>query len=265
MRWLSIHRVLAKGWGAVFRDRREFVRLAALPALLWLFVKALGALLPAQDGGPTLLDLLASAILTLFVIDWFRFSLAAGVTPAGADALTLAEVRAHPARSFRRGGRVVATVVLRIVMVVLAGTAILLPPTFVLAAGSLAVSGQLGNQAATGAAVSMAMPLAALLASPLLVRFYVYYAALAAGRSDVRARDVWRWSQGKSLWLLALLGLSLGPGIAALWLAAQVTGYGAVAAYIMAMPVFFLSLGVMASVTAKAIAGLVLPPVINAG
>src|SRR3546814_1634893 len=118
-------------------------------------------------------------------------------------------VMAHPGQSLNQGGRMLARVALRVVVVVLAGTAILLPPTLVLAAGTLAVSGQLGDQAATGAAVSWAMPLAAVLASPLLVRFYVYYAALAAGRDDVRARDVWRWAQGKSLRLLVLLALAL--------------------------------------------------------
>src|SRR3546814_15561419 len=59
-------------------------------------------------------------------------------------------VMAHPGQSLNQGGRMLARVALRVVVVVLAGTAILLPPTLVLAAGTLAVSGQLGDQAATG-------------------------------------------------------------------------------------------------------------------
>lgn len=158
-----------------------------------------------------------------------------------------------------------ARILVRITVVVLAVSVILLPPTVVLAAGMLAVMDQLGNQAATGQAVAAAMPLAALLASPLLVRFYIYYAALAAGRPDVGARDVWRWSRGKSLGLLALLALALAPGVLALMLVGTLgEGAGLLANFlmhVMAVPLLFLSLGVMASVTAKAIAGLVLPPV----
>lgn len=269
--WVSVYRLVGRGWGVVFLHRDAFIRLAALPALLWLFVKALGALLPNAVGGVSPLGILSGAILTLFVVDWFRFSLRAGAgtaTAPGADPLSLFEAVSHPARTFGQGGRMLARGflygVIRVAVVVLAGTAILLPPTLVLAAGSLAVTGQLGDHVAAGRAVSWALPVAALLASPLLVRFYIYYAALAAGRPDVRARDAWRWSRGKSLWLLALLALSLAPGVAAVTLAGVVTGFAAVAAHVVALPLFFLSLGVMATVTARAVAGLVVLPIIPA-
>lgn len=273
--WLSVHGLVGRGWGFVFLNRHECIRRAALPALLWLFVKALAAVLPVAGGGLSPLDLLASAILTLFVIDWFRFSLRAGAVPGVMTAKSGA-APLSPAAAGGRGERRLAPthqtlkrlangflrVAGRVIVVVLAGTAILLPPTIVLAAGSLAMTGQLGNEAAANEAVSMAMPIAALLASPLLVRFYIYYAALAAGREDVRARDVWRWSRGKSLWLLGVLALALLPAVAASALAGSLTGLAAVLAYLGTMPVFFLSLAVMATVTARAIAGLVVLPVV---
>ncbi len=250
----SVIEMTRRSWGFVLENQSDFIRKAALPGLAWLFLAVLLAAIPNIDESLPFLSVISNVILAVFLADWFRFTLRLG--PAKSPAFDLLR---NPMALLKVVGRIV----LRIAVVVIVASVILLPLTILFAAGTLIATGNLDDPAALDRVVSLAMPLSALVMSPLLVRFYVYYAALAAGRNDLSARDIWRWSRGRSLRLLGLLALSLGPAVLTLYIVDHIASQGLVVipVYVLALPVVFVSLAVLASTTARAMASLVVPPV----
>lgn len=245
---ISIGQSVSRGWEFVLGHRARLVRMAALPAALWFMLELLQVAVP---GEPVVLSSFGGLVLSLFAIDWFRFVLGHSGGQSGGPAI-------DPAGMVRRTVRVS----LRVGAVVILVSLILLPPTLVMAAGVIAFAGAPMTDQAIVTAVGKAMPVAMVLVSPLLVRFYAYYAVVAAGRRDLRLADIWRWAQGKSLGLLAVVALALAPGLMMIT-GASALGGGvlSLAGYAFAAPVLFISVAVMATVTARAMSGLIVPPV----
>src|SRR5690606_31727104 len=106
-------------------------------ALVWLCLMLLVALWPEASDGFPILKLLPNIALALFVADWFRYSLRLAPLKAGSTLFS----EANPRRLARNIGRMA----FRIAVVVVICTAVLIPPTMVLAAGTLAIYGGLDN------------------------------------------------------------------------------------------------------------------------
>lgn len=239
----SAFQTVARGWEFVIRQRRAALRIGILPVVLWVLLALAGLAAPSPL---PLAGVLADCLVVMFAIAWFRFVL--GLKPPAAR-------KPSPYGLLRIAARVAVVVPL--------ATLILLPPTLVLAGANLALIDAPYHGQALERAVDLAIPVALLLTSPLLVRFVAYYAAIAAGREDIRARDIWRWSRGNGLALAMILLLSLLPAFVALGGLRLVAGEPLLLALglIGAGPVLFASAAVMAAALARAMGGLLVLPV----
>ncbi|MEX1147610.1 MAG: hypothetical protein WEB93_04425 [Sphingomonadales bacterium] len=250
---LSIFQSIPRGWQFLKRHRTELVQAAMLPAFLWLSLKSLpldgtldaitaatGLLLPSTD-------LLANLVLAVFALNWFRFAVGRNTRPKAATWSGFVPFTGMVLGTALRAGLIVAGASVALVL-----------PTIVIALALMAS----GMVAVVADAVSVAFPLALVALSPLLIRFYAYYAALAAGRHDVRLRDAWRWMRGRSLGLLMLVGGVLAPAFAGLGVVEGLNlgliGYGLV------MPLVFAAVALATTATARAMGGLIAPPVLSA-
>lgn len=243
----STMNMVARAWTFVLANRTRMAREAAVPALLWLMLKII---LVVKGDAPALLHSLTDLLLILFALDWFRFALGHRLNPS------------RRGLTWKGRMRCIMLMIARSGSMILLSTVILLPPTFVIAFLMLAGLDLMPSPEVIPQVVSFALPVAVALASPLLVRFYVYSVALLAGREDVGARDVWRWSRGKGVRLAALMALSLAPGVAMITLAGTMPDHPIVMVigYAAAGLVLFLSIAVMATTTARSMAGLLIPP-----
>lgn len=240
---LSAFQMVSRGWAFVIHHRREALRMALLPAVLWLLLALLGT---AASSPLPMSGLLADCLVVMFAVAWFRFVLG----------LKSPAVRMPSPYGLLR-------VAARVAVVVPLAVLILLPPTLVLAGANLALSDAPFQGQAVERAVDLAIPVALLVTSPLLVRFVAYYAALAAGRNDIRARDIWRWSRGNGLALALVLLLPLLPALLVLGGLRLLAGEPMLLALgqIGAGPVLFASAAVMAAALARAMGGLLVRPV----
>ncbi|HEY8351621.1 MAG TPA: hypothetical protein VIK87_03665 [Sphingomonadales bacterium] len=240
------YELVARGWGFVLHERRAALRLAAWPAALWLAFSLLSRAAPSPI---SVFGLVADCLPVLFAVTWFRFVL--GFRRRAVPVPT-------PHGLLRAAGRVAVVVPLAVL--------ILLPPTLVLAGANLALTDAPFRGQAVERAVDLALPLALLITSPLLVRIVAYYAALAAGRDDIRARDIWRWSRGNGLTLVLVILLSLAPALVALGAVRLAGDLPAliVPLLVLAAPMVFLSVAVTAASLARAMGGLLVLPVTEA-
>lgn len=238
-----------RGWAFLKTHQMRFFQAAALPAVLWFLLKSL-------PFDPTLTlpssNTLANVVVGLFALSWFRFVVGGG------------QGREPQARRFAvPRGAVIGRFLARTCVIVVGVSVVLVIPTVMIALLLIYGGGAEAQnpEAVIRDAVSRAFPLAILLLSPLLVRLYAYYGALAAGRHDVSFRDAWQWMRGRSLGLLLLIGTVLAPAAFGLNLVEKL-GLGAFG-YGLAMPILFVSVALAATASARAMGGLIAVPVMS--
>jgi hypothetical protein len=236
--------------GAVFLGRHggALVASATVAAFLWVLLYQLGG----QQNGYTGV---AALVAVLYGLYWFR----------GAQAALPVE---PPVRRTDRGllSRALtwALVTLRSLTVSALIIAVLTIPTVALAYARLASLDANTPEAATQA-VQWALPVAAAIGSPLLIRLYLYYLALASGRQDLGLADVWQWGRGNSLRVLLLLAAPLVPALwlkNALWDLDQGWGLAAATFHYMGALVFFMALALAAAGMARALAAMSEPALV---
>lgn len=240
---------------AVGVNLQSGVRLLGKQGALFRVTMGVAALLWALAHQHGQAGTLGAVVASLFGLFWFRRALAAqgaqspsSVAPSGLDPLR------------RLTGWGVVTVRSLGVSVLIVAT--LTVPTMALAYARIMTLGA-DTVAETTAAVHWALPIAAVAVSPLLIRLYLYYAALAAGRRDVGLADVWRWGRGNSWRILALVALPLIPAFAikTVCLAlAQSAGVLAMGLRFVAALALFAGLAWAAAALARALSGLLTSP-----
>lgn len=238
--------------GAVFLGKRggALVATATLAAFLWVFIHQLGAQHNGYAG-------VGALVVGLYGLYWFR----------GAQA-------ALPQLSpvMERGGLLSRTVMwaavtVRSLTVSALIITVLTVPTVALAYARI-ISLGLDSPADATRAVQWALPLAAAIGSPILIRLYLYYLALAAGRQDLGLVDVWKRGRGNTLRILALLALPLAPALwfkNVLWgLGGPGQGWGLLSAtfHYMGALAFFIALALAAAGLARALAAMYETPLL---
>ena len=204
-------------------------------AIAWVLLKAM------EHAGAPAAAVGGSLLCGLFAIFWFRRALAAAAAPV---------ITTSGRWSWRHAaGRSIGAGVLII--------AALTVPTVALAYARLLSQTPVPTPAEAKAAVDWALPIAAALASPILIRLYLYYAALAAGRRDISIADAWSWGRGNSLRLLALLAIPVLPLTAIAKSSGEFALPGAFAGGVL----MFVLLALASTLLARALAALVAAPV----
>lgn len=183
-----------------------------------------------------------SLLCGLFAIFWFRRALASAAVAPVKTAVGRWPWRHTAGRSLGAGALIIVALTV---------------PTVALAYARLLTQSPMPTPAETKAAVDWALPIAAALASPILIRLYLYYAALAAGRRDISIADAWAWGRGNSLRLLALLAVPVLP----LTVLARSMGEFALPGAFAGSVLMFVLLALASTLLARALAALVVAPV----
>ena len=250
---VPVDRALRQGWWFVNSHQDRFLKLAAVPALLWLTLKSLPAPYEAWVAAilPMAPDQLAGSAVILFAALWFRF------------AVSRSRRKEDVSQKRSLNIKVLSRLVLRSAAIVVGVTALLTVPAVAIAIGWVVVDGPASVTPEYASRVAgMSLPLAVLLMSPILVRLYAYYGAVIAGRHDVTPLDAWRWMRGKSMAFLALALGALTPAVVILW-GVEAMGLG-FAGYVPAAAILFISVAMMTGAMARAMHDLVMPPVLAA-
>jgi hypothetical protein len=219
--------------------------------LLWLILKSLPVGTKAWIASvlPMAPDQIAGSAVILFGALWFRY------------AIDHARRKVSAPRKKPFTIKTLLRLVVRSAAIVLGVTALLTVPAVAISVGWIfldrpaAITPEYASHVA-----GMALPIAVLLLSPVLIRLYAYYGAVIAGRHDVTPLDAWRWMKGKTAAFLALVLCALAPAVAILW-AVEVLGLG-FAGYVPAAAILFISVALMTGAVARAMNDLVMPPVV---
>jgi len=248
---VPVDRSLRQGWWFVNSHQDRFFRMAAVPALCWLILKSLPSEAKASIASvlPMAPDQLAGSAVVLFGALWFRFAIK----------------RARRSEDVSRKKRIdlggLIRFVVRSAVIIVGVTALLTVPAVAISVGWIMIDRPASVTPEYASHVAgMALPIAVVLLSPVLIRLYAYYGAVIAGRHDVTPLDAWRWMKGKSMAFLALVLGALAPAVTILW-AVEAMGLG-LAGYVPAAAILFISVALMTGAAARAMNDLVMPPVV---
>jgi class 3 adenylate cyclase len=233
---VSVSRAFVSGARHLARHWALLVVTSLASAGLWVVLKAL------EHAGAPAAAMGGSLLCGLFALFWFRRALAAA-------SFQPADTGPQRRSWHHTAGRSIGAAVLII--------AALTAPTVALAYARLLTQSPVPTPAEAKAAVDWALPIAAALASPVLIRLYLYYAALAAGRRDIGIADAWGWGRGNSLRLLALLAVPVLPLTALAHSMREFALPGVFAGSV----VMFVLLALASTLLARALAALVAAPV----